>query len=186
MHGQRKGWQGGASMAARSAKSRVRRTLVAFLAREVDEAALWDSGWSPALEVPRWYAAYAGGRPNEPYRMPGPGGWFTRYRGDRPQRLYRLDAEGGWVLDPSAGAWERHDAPVRLHALEELTAEEVDALYELDDWGGWYFDYAVGAWTQSAAPLVSYYLADVVLNEVDAQEAVRVAAALGAPGAVAD
>ena len=171
-------------MAARVARRRVRPAVVAFLAREVDEAALWASGWSPTLEATRWYAHYAGGRLNEPYRMPGPGGWFTRFRGDHPERLYRLDGEGGWVLDPDSGAWEPHDAPVRLHALETLTADEVEALYELDDWGGWYFDYQVGSWTRSEAPIVSYYLAEVVLHEIDANEAAKVADALGAPAAV--
>ncbi len=158
--------------------------MVAFLAREADEEALWASGWSPALEATRWYAAYAGGRRNEPYRMPGPGGAFTRYRGDHPERLYRLDHEGGWLLDPEAGRWQSHDGPVRLHVLEQLTPDEVDALYELDDWGGWYFDYGIGAWTRTQAPLVSYYLAELVLNEVDVVEAARVATALGCPAAV--
>ncbi|HSH23078.1 MAG TPA: hypothetical protein VK975_03355 [Acidimicrobiales bacterium] len=173
-------------MGARAARSRVHPLVVAFLAREADEAALWASGWAPSLEAPRWYAAYAGGRPNEPYRMPGPGGWFTRYRGDRPERLYRLDDEGGWVLDTGTGRWQPHDAPLRLHALQELTTEEVEALYELDDWGGWLFDYGVGCWVRSETPLVSYYLAEVVLNEVDVGEAAKVAAALGATGAVPD
>ena len=158
--------------------------VVAFLAREADEAALWASGWAPTLDGTRWYASYTGGRPNEPYRMPGPGGWFTRYRGDHPQLLYRLDDRGGWVLDAETAGWQPHDAPVRLHALEQLTAEEVEALYELDDWGGWYFDYGVGSWTPAEAPLRSYYLAEVVLDEVDANEAARVAAELGVPGAV--
>ncbi|MBW3579526.1 MAG: hypothetical protein KY447_01560 [Actinobacteria bacterium] len=166
------------------ARRRIRPALVAFLAREADEEALWASGWEPSVEAPRWYAAYTGGRRNEPYRMPGPSGWFTRYRGDHPERLYRLDHEGGWVLDGDAGRWERHDAPVRLHVLEQLTAEEVEALYELDDWGGWYFDYAVGCWTKAESPSVSYYLAEVVLHEVDPPEAARVATALGCPSAV--
>lgn len=166
------------------AGGRVRSVLVAFLAREADEAALWASGWSPTLDAPRWFAAYTDGRPNDPYRMPGPAGWFTRYRGDRPERLYRLDEEGGWVLDPESGAWQRHDAPVRRHALEQLRPEEVEALYELDDWGGWFFDYQVGTWTEAGAPLVAYYLAEVVLNEIDAREASRVASALGCAGAV--
>lgn len=158
--------------------------MVAFLAREADEDALRASGWSPTPEATRWYAAYAGGRRNEPYRMPGPAGGFTRYRGDHPERLYRLDDEGGWLLDAEAGRWEPHDGPLRLHVLEQLTPDEVEALYELDDWGGWYFDYRVGAWTRTDAPLRSYYLAELVLDEVDVVEAARVATALGCPTAV--
>lgn len=162
-------------------EQRVRRAVVAFLARELDEAGLRASGWVPQVGAIRWYATYAGGNTNQPYKMPGPAGSFTRYRGDHAQALYRLDDGGGWAFDPSVGGWHPHDAPVRLHELGRLSAEEVEALYRLDDWGGWYFDYDVGRWERSAAPVLSYYLADLDLHEIDRTEATRVAAALGLP-----
>lgn len=167
-----------------TSEQRARRAVVAFLARELDEGGLRASGWQPRVGATRWYATYTGGNPDRPYKMPGPGGAFTRHRGDHPERLYRLDDEGGWVLDPPAGAWCPHDAPVRLHELGRLSAEEVEALYRLDDWGGWYFDYREGRWERPPAPVVSYYLAELALHEVDRAEAARVAAALGAPSAV--
>lgn len=163
----------------------VRRAVVAFLAREIDEDELRAAGWAPAVAETRWFVSYAGGRLDSPYRMPGPSGPFTRFRGDRAAALYRLDGLGGWRLDPASGDWRSDDAPVRLHELAALGADEVEALYELDDWGGWYFDYAAGSWEPTESPQASYYLREVVLHEVDPREAARVAAELGHPRAVA-
>lgn len=157
---------------------------MAFLARELDEEALRASGWVPAVTRTRWYATYGGGRRDQPYKMPGPSGPFTRFRGDRPVALYRLDATGGHTLDPITGDWRRHDGPVRLFELGELSEDEVEALFELDDWGSWYFDYDVGNWVRSPLPRASHYLADLDLHEIDPGEARRVATALGAPDAV--
>jgi hypothetical protein len=162
-------------------RSRTRQAVVAFLARELDEEGLWASGWVPRGAATRWFATYAGGRRDQPYKMPGPAGSFTRFRGDHPDALYRLDQDGGWVLDVTATGWRRHDSPVRLALLEELSAEEVEALYALDDWGSWYFDYEGGNWELAPAPRVSYYLADLIIHEVSESEADRVAAALGTP-----
>lgn len=162
----------------------VRRSVIAFLAREIDLDQLRATGWAPAVGAPRWFANYAGGRLNSPYRMGGPSGPFTRFRGDRAAALYRLDGDGGWRLDPASGEWQPDDAPARLHELARLEADELDALYELDDWGGWYFDYAMGSWEPTDSPSASYYLREVVLHEVEPREAARVAAELGHPGAV--
>lgn len=162
----------------------MRQEVVAFLARELDEASLRAAGWKPAPGPARWFATWSGGRLNQPYRMQGPSGAFTRHRGDAPDTLYRLDAEGGWVLDPATGKWLGSDAPVRLSELQSLTSAEVEALYELDDWGAWYFDYGVGSWQRADAPVKSYYLGEVELHEIDPDEAVRVATALGVPTAV--
>ncbi len=162
----------------------VRGAVVAFLAREIDQDQLRAAGWAPAVEAPRWFASYAGGRLNSPYRMNGPAGPFTRFRGDRAAALYRLDGDGGWRLDPASGEWQSDDDPARLHELARLGADDVDALYELDDWGGWYFDYAMGSWEPTESPSVSYYLRDVALHEVEPREAARVAAELGHPGTV--
>jgi hypothetical protein len=125
-------------------RSRTRSAVVAFLARDLDERVLRASGWVPHVGQVRWFATYAGGRRDQPYKMRGPAGSFTRFRGDHPDELYRLDDDGGWVLDPSSGEWRAHDSPVRLALLEELSTEEIAALYELDDWGSWYFDYGGG------------------------------------------
>ncbi len=163
----------------------VRGAVVAFLAREIDQDQLRATGWAPVVETTRWFASYAGGRLNSPYRMNGPAGPFTRFRGDRAAALYRLDGDGGWRLDAGSGEWQPDDAPVRLHELARLEADDLDALYELDDWGGWYFDYAVGSWERTESPSASYYLREVVLHEVEPREAARVAAELGHPGAVA-
>ncbi len=167
-----------------AARSRTRQLVVAFLARELDERDLRASGWVPTAANARWFATYAGGRVNQPYKMPGPAGSFTRFRGDHPDALYRVDGDGGWVLDGVRGDWQPHDAPLRLALLEDLSLEEVEALYELDDWGSWYFDYEGGNWELAPAPRVSYYLADLVIHEVGEAEATKVAAALGAPSAV--
>ncbi|MBW3609981.1 MAG: hypothetical protein KY438_00400 [Actinobacteria bacterium] len=167
-----------------AARSRTRQSVVAFLAREIDEEGLRASGWLPNVATTRWFATYAGGRRNQPYKMPGPAGSFTRFRGDHPEALYRLDGHGGWILDVVTGGWQPHDAPLRLALLEELTPEEVDALYELDDWGSWYFDYEEGNWARAPVPRVSHYLRDLVIHEVAESEASRVADALGTPGAV--
>lgn len=163
----------------------ARRAVVAFLAREIDEDQLRAAGWAPAGGPTRWFATYADGRVDTPYQMKGPAGYFTRFRGDRPAALYRLDEAGGWRLDPASGGWAPDDAPVRLAELGSLGPDEVEALYELDDWGGWYFDYVVGSWEETEAPRASYYLGDLALHEVDANEAAKVAKALGHPGAIA-
>ncbi|MDP8987607.1 MAG: hypothetical protein M3N11_04585 [Actinomycetota bacterium] len=163
----------------------VRRAVVAFLAREIDEDQLRAAGWAPAVRAPRWFARYVGGRVNSPYRMNGPAGPFTRFRGDRAAALYRLDRDGGWRLDPASGQWQSDDAPVRLHELARLGADDVEALYELDDWGGWYFDYGIGSWERRESPSASHYLGEVVLHEIEPREAARVAADLGHPAAVA-
>jgi hypothetical protein len=178
---------GGASSAGNghAADDAVRRAVVAFLAREIDEDRLRAAGWVPAGGAARWFANYAGGRMNSRYSMPGPGGPFTRFRGDRAAALYRLDERGGWRLDPESGEWRSDDAPVRLHELSRLAPGEVEALYELDDWGGWYFDYTTGSWEPTDSPSASYYLREVVLHEIEPREAARVAAELGHPGAVA-
>ncbi|MDP9453138.1 MAG: hypothetical protein M3P97_07080 [Actinomycetota bacterium] len=166
-----------------SAATPVRRAVVAFLARELDEEGLRAAGWVPEAGVLRWFATYAGGRRNQPYRMPGPSGPFTRFRGDHAEALYRLDGDGGWVLGLGQGAWRRHDAPVRLALLEGLSPAEVDALYELDDWGSWYFDYEGGNWERAPAPLMSYYLGDLVIHEIAQVEAARAEATLAASAA---
>lgn len=165
-------------------RSPIRDAIVGFLAREIDEEHLRSSGWVPIGGATRYFASYAGGRRDQPYKMPGPAGSFTRFRGDHPENLYRLDGEGGWALNAAAGKWEPHDAPVRLSLLEDLSGDEVDALYELDDWGSWYFDYEAGNWELAAAPRVSYYLADLAINEVGEAEARRAATALGVADAL--
>ena len=165
-------------------RSRTRQALVAFLARELDEEGLRASGWTPTVTRTHWYATYHGGRRNQPYKMPGPAGSFTRFRGDQPENLYRLDGGGGWVLDPSTGAWQPCDTPVRLHELGELSQAEVGALFELDDWGSWYFDYELGNWERTDLPRVSHYLADADLHEINESEARRIATVLGTPEAV--
>jgi hypothetical protein len=167
-----------------AARSRVRRPVVAFLARELDEDGLRASGWKPVPTGVRWFATYIGGRRNQPYKMPGPSGSFTRFRGDHPDALYRLDGEGGWVLAADSGEWRPHDVPLRLALLEGLSPAEVEALYELDDWGSWYFDYEGGNWELAPAPRAVYYLGDLVIHEVAETEAARVEAALGASAAV--
>lgn len=163
-------------------RSRIRQAVVAFLARDLDEQALRASGWAPDVAQVRWFATYAGGRRDQPYKMSGPAGTFTRFRGDHPDELFRLDHDGGWVFDPAAGEWRAHDSPVRLALLEELSTDEVTMLYELDDWGSWYFDYDGGNWELASAPRVSYYLGDRMINEIRESEATRMAASLGAPG----
>ena len=162
------------------ADERVRRAVIAFLAREIDEDALRASGWAPPVGT-RWYATYSGGHRDQPYKQSGPSGVFTRHRGDHPECLYRLDDRGGWALDTATGEWQPSDAPVRLWELEGLGAEEVEALYALDDWGGWYFDYRKGSWEPTASPQARYYLAELDLHEIDPTEAAKVAAALGLP-----
>jgi hypothetical protein len=160
--------------------------VVAFLAREIDEGGLRSRGWAPEVGATLWYATYAGGHRDQPYRMSGPSGVFTRHRGDHPESLYRLDDDGGWVFDLPAGEWQPDDAPVRLYELGRLSPEEVDALYELDDWGAWYFDYRIGDWALADAPRASYYLAELDLHEVDRTEAAKVATALGVASAITD
>lgn len=170
----------------RVAGKRVRRDVVAFLAREIDERDLRAGGWAPEVGIARWYAAYAGGHRDQPYRVSGPSEVFYRHRGDHSEALYRLDDDGGWALDLPTGDWQPHDAPVRLFELGRLSPEEVDALYELDDWGAWYFDYRIGDWERAEAPRAAYYLAEVDLHEVDRTEAAKVATALGVPSVVPD
>lgn len=157
----------------------MRQAVVRFLARELDEEGLRETGWAPGTDRIRWYASYGGGRPDQPYRQNGPSGLFTRHRGDRPTALYRLDRAGGWVLDAASGDWRPHDAPIRLHELAELSRAEVEALFALDDWGSWYFDYRIGDWVRTDQPRPSYYLEDLEIHEIDEAEAGRVATALG-------
>ncbi len=43
-----------------AARSRVRRAVVAFLARELDEESLRADGWVPEIGEVRWFATYTG------------------------------------------------------------------------------------------------------------------------------